>query len=100
MTEEIRTTIREIRSLDAAIKKATRMKEARTLKLIDCWNEMKAKNGLTLNEAASLSGLPRHSLVNNFYGSGGRFDADRWMHFFEKLFSHIRKKSLAVREDG
>ena len=98
--EDIQTTIREIRSLEATIKKATRMKEARTLKLVHHWNELKHEHGLTINKAATLSGVSQHNLVNTFYGSRCHyFNADRWTHFFDKLFSYIRKKSLAVRED-
>jgi hypothetical protein len=101
MHDEIITTIREIRSLEAAIKKATRMKEARVLKLTHHWNDLKHKHGLTLKKAATLSGVSQHTLVNTFYGSRCQyFNADRWAHFFEKIFSHVRKKSLAVREDG
>lgn len=100
MHDEIQTTIREIRSLEATIKKATRMKEARTLKLVHHWNDLKHQHGLTINKAATLSGVSQHNLVNTFYGSRcGYFNADRWTHFFEKIFSHIRKKSLATQND-
>lgn len=100
MHDEITTTIREIRSLEATIKKATRMKEARFLKLTHHWNDLKHKHGLTLKKAATLSGVSQHNLVNTFYGSRcGYFNADRWTHFFNKLFSHIGKKQLATVED-
>lgn len=99
--EDIQTTIREIRSLEATIKKATRMKEARTLKLVHHWNELKHEHGLTINKAATLSGISQHNLVNTFYGSRcGYFNADRWTHFFDKLFSYIRKKSLATQNNN
>ncbi len=100
MTEDIQTTIREIRSLEATIKKATRMKESRFLKLTHHWNDLKHKHGLTLKKAAMLSGVSQHTLVNTFYGSRCQyFNADRWTHFFNKLFSHIGKKQLATVED-
>ena len=100
MHDEITTTIREIRSLEATIKKATRMKEARKQKLIDRWNDLKDQHGLTLKGAARITGYPQHSLVNTFYGGQSPFfTPDRWAHFFEKIFSHIRKKSLATQND-
>jgi hypothetical protein len=100
MHDEITTTIREIRSLEAAIKKATRMREARKQKLIDRWNDLKDQHGLTLKVAARITGYPQHSLVNTFYGGQSPFfTPDRWTHFFNKLFSHVGKKQLATVED-
>jgi hypothetical protein len=98
--EDIQTTIREIRSLEATIKKATRMREARKQKLIEHWNELKGRHGLTLNDASRIAGITRHSLVGAFYaGNLPFFTSNRCEVFFQKIFSHIRKKSLAVRDD-